>query len=153
MFSFPSPLPTTNAPFSQLYSLYLVPPNFNAVAFPLYIAPSTTNYLVRLSLAHQLRAAAEGELTKQSARIDAEAIQQGSDKAFGALSELLGDEDYYFGEKKPGLFDASVFAYTNVLLDESLDWKDTRMVDGLKRYSNLVEHRHRIYEAYFEEDH
>ena len=152
MFSFPSPQPTTNPPFSQLYSLYLVPPNFNAVAFPLYIAPSTTNYLVRLSLAHQLRAAAEGELTKLSARIDAEAIYQGSDKAFGALSELLAGEDYYFGERKPGLFDASVFAYTNVILDDGLNWKDTRMVDGLRRYPNMVEHRERIFEAYFGKD-
>jgi len=135
---------------AYLYSLYLAPPNFNAVAFPLYIAPSTTNTLVRLSLAHQLRAAAEGELTKQSARIDVEAIYLGSDKAFGALSELLGDESYYFGERKPGLFDASVFAYTNVILDEGLNWKDTRMVNGLRRYSNLVEHRERIFEAYFE---
>ena len=138
--------------FCQLYSLYLAPLNFNAVAFPLYIAPSTTNTLVRLSLAHQLRAAAEGELTKQSARIDVEATYQGSDKAFGALSELLGDEDYYFGERKPGLFDASVFAYTNILLDEGLGWKDLRVVDGLRKYSNLVEHRERIFEAYFEQD-
>ena len=86
---------------------------------------------------------------KQSARVDAEAIYQGSDKAFEALSELLGDKDYYFGEKRPGLFDASVFAYTNVILDEGLDWKDTRMLKGLLTYSNLVEHRERISKAYF----
>ena len=102
---------------------------------------------------HQLRVAAEGELYKQSPRIDAEAIYQGSDKAFGALSELLGDEDYYFGERKPGLFDASVFAYTNVLLDEGLDWKVTRMAEGLLTYSNLVEHRQRIFETYFQKEH
>ena len=144
---------TANLLLPQLYSLYLIPPNFNAVAFPLYIAPSTTSTLVRLSLAHQLRTAAEGELSKQSVRIDAESIYQGSDKAFGALSELLGDEDYYFGERKPGLFDASVFAYTNVILDEGLDWKDSRMVEGLLIYSNLVDHRQRILEAYFRNEH
>lgn len=79
-------------------------------------------------------------------------MYEGSERAFEALSELLGDEDYYFGERKPGLFDASVFAYTNVLLDEGLGWKDFRMVDGLRRYSNLVEHRERILEAYFERE-
>ena len=152
MFCFLAPQAITNPLFTQLYSLYLVPPNFDAVAFPLYIAPITTNYLVRLSLAHQLRAAAEGELLKQSARVDTEAIYQGSDKAFEALSELLGDEDYYFGEKRPGLFDASVFAYTNVILDEGLDWKDTRMVEGLLTYSNLAEHRERILGAYFQQE-
>lgn len=79
-----------------------------------------------------------------------EAIYQWSDKAFEALSELLGDDDYYFGEKKPGLFDASVFAYTNVILDEGLAWKDERMVEGLLTCPNLVEHRLRILEAYFQ---
>ena len=106
--------------------------------------------MVRLTLAHQLRAAAEGELLKQTARIDVEGIYQGSEKAFGALSELLGEKEYYFGESKPGLFDASVFAYTNTFLDERLDWRDRRMVNGLKKYPNLVKHRERIFKAYFQ---
>lgn len=49
----------------------------------------------------------------------------------------------------PGLFDASVFAYTHVLLDENLDWKDKRLVDGLKQYGNLVLHQRRIMEGWF----
>ena len=49
----------------------------------------------------------------------------------------------------PGLFDASVFAYTHILLDESLDWKDKRLTESLKHYSNLVEHQWRIVEGWF----
>jgi metaxin len=124
----------------QLYSLYLSPPNFDAIAFPLYIAPSTTNTLVRITLSHHLRAAAEAELLKQSSRIDVEAIYQESEKA---------DDEHFFREKKPGLFDASVFAYTNLLLDKGLDWKDTRMADGLRCHSNLLAHRTKIKKAYF----
>lgn len=82
--------------------------------------------------------------------IDADAIFRESDKAFEALSELLGEDDYFFGETVPGLFDASVFAYTHVLLDERIDWKDERMQEGLKRCQNLVAHRERILKAYFQ---
>ncbi|KAL2038174.1 hypothetical protein N7G274_009122 [Stereocaulon virgatum] len=134
---------------AYLYSLYLSPPNFDAIAFPLYIAPSTTNTLVRITISHQLRAAAEAELLKQSSRIDVEAIYQESEKAFAALSDLLGDDEYYFKEKKPGLFDASVFAYTNLLLDKGLGWRDTRMVNGLRCHPNLVAHQKKLKKAYF----
>ena len=49
----------------------------------------------------------------------------------------------------PGLFDASVFAYTHLLLDENLDWKDKRLTESLEQYGNLVEHQRRIVEGWF----
>ena len=49
----------------------------------------------------------------------------------------------------PGLFDASVFAYTHILLDENLDWEDKRLTKALKQYSNLAEHQRRIVEGWF----
>lgn len=133
----------------QLYSLYLSPANFDSVARPLYINSNTSNTLVRLTLSYQLRAAAQSELLKQSAIIDGEAIYRESDKAFEALSDLLGEDEYFFGTPTPGLFDASVFAYTNVLLDEGLVWKDRRMKEGLRGCQNLVAHRRRILNKYF----
>ncbi|KAL6715512.1 hypothetical protein ACLMJK_006473 [Lecanora helva] len=133
----------------QLYSLYLSSSNFASIAQPLYIDSTTSNTLVRLALAHQLRAAAQSELLKQSATIDVQAIYNESDKAFEALSELLGEEENFFREARPGLFDASVFAYTNILLDEGLEWKDKRIHEGLQKCENLVAHRRRIVKAYF----
>ncbi|MCJ1456265.1 hypothetical protein MMC28_006625 [Mycoblastus sanguinarius] len=142
-----SPNPLTQF-YYQLYSLYLTSSNFDSIVIPYYINPSTSNSLVRLTLSHQLRCAAETELLKQSPMIDVEAIYRDCDKAFEALAELLGKDEYFFGEEKPGLFDASVFAYTNVLLDNRLDWRDGRIGKGL-RYGRLLEHRTRIMEGWF----
>lgn len=77
------------------------------------------------------------------------AIHRDCDKAFDALSELLGENEYFFGERRPGLFDASVFAYTNVLLDDTLEWRDARIKEQLRKYQNLVEHRERIADKFF----
>lgn len=141
---------TSDAYAIQLYAMYLSPANFASIARPLYVDPSSSNYFVRSLLSYQLRSAAESELLKQMTIIDADAIYRESDKAFEALSELLGDDENFFGEKVPGLFDASVFAYTHVLLDERIDWKDGRMQEGLRRCQNLVAHREKILKAYFQ---
>ena len=116
---------------------------------PLYINPSTSNALTRLALSHQLRAAAETELLKSSLAIEVETIYRDCHKAFEALSELLGGDDFFFSGEMPGLFDASVFAYTHILLDENLDWKDKRLTENLKQYGNLVEHQRRIMDGWF----
>ena len=81
--------------------------------------------------------------------IDADALYRDSDKALEALSKLLGDDEFFFGERRPGLFDASVFAYTHIFLDESLDWKQKRLQEALEQFGNLVEHRKRIVEGWF----
>lgn len=123
--------------------------NFAAVAYPLYITPSSTNALVRAALASSLRAAAKTELLKQLAVVNVDNLYQECDKAWSALSHLLGDDQYFFAADRPGLFDASVFAYTNPLLDDGLAWQETRMVRGLRKCEKLVEHRERILRHYF----
>lgn len=134
---------------TQLYTLYLCPSNFDSIARPLYVDPSTSNSLARLSVSYQLRDAAQAELLKQAATIDAEILYQGSCQAFEALSELLGEGRFFFDEQKPGLFDASVFAFTNVLLDSTKAWKETRMIEDLQRFENLVKHREYLLQQYF----
>lgn len=84
--------------------------------------------------------------------LDVEALYRHCDKAFEALSELLGNDEFFFGEGTPGLFDASVFAYTHIFLDENLIWKHTRLREELEQYSNLVEHQKRIVENWFGDD-
>ena len=81
--------------------------------------------------------------------IDPEALYRDYEKALEALSELLGHDEFFFGERRPGLFDASVFAYTHIFLDEGLDWKQKRLQEALEQFSNLVEHRTRIMEGWF----
>ncbi|MCJ1366817.1 hypothetical protein MMC16_005947 [Acarospora aff. strigata] len=132
-----------------LYTLYLEPRNFAAVARRLYITPCSSNALVLATISYQLRKAAEAEILKHSPVLDIDDLYSEANNAFHALSTLLGDDTFFFGNEKPGLFDAGVFAYTHLLLDEGMGWKDTKLVKGLEKHQNLVNHRQRIYKTYF----
>ncbi|KAF2848099.1 hypothetical protein T440DRAFT_429310 [Plenodomus tracheiphilus IPT5] len=135
-----------------LYALYLSP-NAPTLSEPLYILPSSTNPFVRLSLARTLRLAAQTELLKHCTTINADTLYNQAEEAFAALDSLLGDDTWFFGAKGPGLFDASVFAYTHLLLDEGLGrgWVDGRLGDAVRGRKGLVRHRGRILERYFAE--
>ena len=132
----------------QIYSVYLSP-NATSIAEPLYVLPASTNAFVRLTIAHDLRRAAEQELLKFSAVIHAESLYKEAEDAFAALETLLGSDKWFFGASNPSLFDASVFAYTHLLLDDKMDWSETRLPDSLSRHKSLVEHRDRIVSSYY----
>lgn len=131
-----------------MYALYLDPDNFDAVARRLYVDPTTTSSVVRSVLSVQLQQAAREELLKSSQYIDASDLEAGAGNAFEALSTLLGNGQHFFNRPKPGLFDASVFAYTHLILDEGMEWKQNRLAQLLKRYKNLVQHRERMLEYF-----
>ena len=134
-----------------LHTLYLSPQNFNAVARPLYTNSSTSSSLVRYSLSKSLQTAALAAIvqTSTSPIIDVEALYRESDKAFSALSDFLGDQDWFLGEEGPGMLDAALFAYTYLLLDEAMGWREEeeRLGKGLRegRWNNLVRHKDRVY--------
>ncbi|KAL5339918.1 hypothetical protein BJX70DRAFT_362834 [Aspergillus crustosus] len=127
-----------------LYHLYLNHENFEAVAKRLYVNPSTTNSAVRSVLAAQLQQAARDELLKSSAYIDVAALESEAAEAFEALSTLLGDNTHFFDRPNPGLFDANVFSYTHLILDQKLGWKYNRLAQLLSQHENLVQHRGRL---------
>lgn len=127
-----------------LYMLYLDSQNFEAVARRLYVEPATSNALVQTALGIQLQQAARDELLKTSKFIDVADLEGDAGNAFEALSSLLGDDDYFFGRENPGLFDASVFAYTHLILDESMGWKQNRLAQLLREHQNLVQHREKL---------
>nr|CAF32034.1 hypothetical protein AfA6E3.060c [Aspergillus fumigatus] len=124
--------------------LYLDAKNFEAVARRLYVDPSTSNCAVRAALAMQLQQAARDELLKTSAYVDVVALEADAADAFEALSTLLGENDHFFNRPNPGLFDASVFAYTHLILDEGMGWKQNRLGELLRQHKNLVQHRNRL---------
>jgi metaxin len=134
----------------QLYSIYLSN-NFTSIAEPLYILPTSSNPFVRLTIARELRLAAERELLKFSSIISAETLYNQAEEAFTALDSLLGNNEWFFGADTPGLFDANVFAYTHLLLDDKLGkgWLDTRLRDTLMSRQHLVTHRNKILAKYF----
>ncbi|KAL8777497.1 MAG: hypothetical protein Q9213_007840 [Squamulea squamosa] len=139
-----------------LHTLYLSVPNFDAVARPIYILPATSSPPARLALTHHLKSAALEELRKAATApvIDVNALYWESDKAFSALSELLRDDDWFFGEAEPGLFDAGVFAYTHLLWDKGMGWneEEERLGKGLRegRWKNLLAHERRIFEKCYQ---
>lgn len=108
---------------------------------------------MRLTVARELRQAAEKELLKFSTVITAETLYNQAEEAFAALETLLGKDDWFFGASGPGLFDASVFAYTHLLLDDGLGkgWLDTRLRDALMSRKRLISHQDRILGTYFPE--
>lgn len=104
---------------------------------------------MRASISHTLRAAAESELLRYASTIDVDDLYSEADKAFEALSILLGEETWFFGNDIPALFDASVFAYTQLLLDDGFGWKEKKLCMALRRRENLVQHRERLRIRYF----
>ena len=136
----------------QLYCIYLSH-NSTSIAEPLYILPTSSNPFVRLTIARELRVAAEKELLKFSTVINAETLYNQAEEAFAALEMLLSDDDWFFGASGPGLFDASVFAYTHLLLDDNLGkgWLDTRLRNALMSRKRLIKHRNRVLDSYFSE--
>ena len=132
-----------------LYHLYLDTENFRAVAVPLYISTASSNMFLRFSIGRQLQQAAREELVKYTSIIDGQELLDGADQAFEALSMLLGDDEFFFGHGRPGLFDASVFAYTHLLASDQMEWKNTAMKDHFTKYDNLAAHQNRLEADYF----
>ena len=114
-----------------------------------YIDPSTSNAIVQATLAVQLQQAARDELLKHSNFINVNDLEADADDAFQALSTLLGTAEFFFDRDRPGLFDASVFAYTHLLLDGSMKWKYNGLARLLSKHENLVQHQQRLFEKYF----
>ncbi|KAK5746826.1 phosphatidylserine decarboxylase [Elasticomyces elasticus] len=107
-----------------LYQLYLHPSNASLL-HDLYIRPCSSNPFVQMTISHQLRTAATSEMLKSNPSsspshptIDEAEIMRDAEEAFAALAELLGGREWFFGVEKPGLFDASVHAYLELLIGE-----------------------------------
>lgn len=134
---------TKNPP--QLYALYLHATNTSLLK-TLYLPPSP---VLQLPSLHTLRNAATSEILKTTRRAVISPLQLLADAtdALRSLSALLADNDWFFGRPEPGLFDAEVFAYTYLILDETFGWADDySLARCLAKFDNLVGHRRRLHE-------
>ena len=89
--------------------------------------------------------------------MDAEEVLREGERAIEALGVLLGEAEdgWFWGREKPGLFDASVFAYTHLILygDEMGWWgvgQGRRLVKALRGREELVRHRERVLREYYD---
>ncbi|KAK0635573.1 hypothetical protein B0T17DRAFT_624314 [Bombardia bombarda] len=112
-------LPIRNA---WLQALYL-DSDQSALLDRLYIEPASSSRWIRTTLRHQLRRAAEQEILKttstpSSTTVDDKALYAAAWDAFNALAVLLAESEtgWFFSSPAPTLFDASVFAYTHLML-------------------------------------
>ena len=133
---------------AYLHALYLNPLNA-ALLRSLYVPDHP--YPVRASLLASLRTAAEEGIlaSTRGPFIDVEALYADAEEALSALGDLLEGKDWFFGE--PTLFDASVFAYTNFLLEERFVWGDERLRSLVRGFPNLITHQQRILKRYWSE--
>lgn len=133
-----------------LCQLYLAAPNSQLLR-RLYVDACSSQPLVRLAIEHQLRTAAEAEVVKASYShvISIHDIMRDAQEAFQALADLLGEDEWFYGQPSPSMFDASVFAYTQLILDEKLDWSYAPLKEKVSELPSLVRHRERILELYF----
>lgn len=127
-------------------------PRNSTLAHRLYVAPCSSQILVQKAITHQLRSAAALELEKSAGSnvVSALDLLNDAEEAFQALADLLGRDQWFFGQEQPGLFDASVFAYTCLIQDGALGWKHNPLEELLStKHENLVNHRNRVLEMYF----
>lgn len=104
-----------------------------------------------MAILYQLRRAAKSEITKFTASntiIESDIIRE-AEKAFDALSTLLGQDKWFFERDGPTLFDASVFAYVHLILTDGMRWKENYLGERVKGFGNLVKHQERILELYY----
>ena len=105
---------------AYLHALYLEPSSTSLLT-DLYIRPTTSATPVQAALLRQLRRAAEAEILKATpgaVAVDAEQIYSDAREALAALETALASSSsaWFWGASEPTFFDASVFAYTGLLI-------------------------------------
>lgn len=92
--------------------------------------------------------------------MDLEVLYKDAEEAFESLDDLLEGHQWYsqtngsaIEEQKPGMLDASVFAYTHVILtlfaSLSTNAPGARLRSSLTKCGNLLDHHNRIAREYY----
>ena len=123
--------------------------NFHPITTKCYIDPQSTSPIVRALSSRTLQTAAREDLLKAKPIIDERAVYLEAEQAFTAL-DIYVSEGIKSGRTPTSLLDAAIFSYVYLLLelDEKV-WANTRLVDMLKRFSGLREHKEIIRKHHF----
>lgn len=116
---------------------------------PIPSGPEPLQYMVR----YADQTARREELERRCmGEIRGDVLYAEAEEGYAALSTLLGNDTYFFKERcftriinvndrRPGLLDAAVFAYTWTVLDKL---GENDLAEILKKYENLVRHADRL---------
>ncbi|KIW03779.1 uncharacterized protein PV09_05082 [Verruconis gallopava] len=130
------------------YHMYLTP-NFRAITTKCYIDPQSSSSIVRFFSSRSLQEAAREDLLKTKPIIDERAIYLEAEQAFVALDTYVS-EGIKSGRSPTSLLDAAIFSYVYLLLElDGSVWMDTRLVDILKKFNGLREHKELIRKNHF----
>ncbi|KAG0635912.1 hypothetical protein HOY80DRAFT_1091075 [Tuber brumale] len=132
-----------------LYSLYLEPNNSQDLARILYCGSSVS--AVSSFLLWQTKAAARQQLlqARPGGVLDPRRIYADAGAALEAISTMLGSDTWFSGGRDPGLFDASVFAYTHLILTLRWHSEENALLRAVMRHDNLLDHEERIRGDFF----
>ncbi|KAF3931959.1 Metaxin-3 [Dactylellina cionopaga] len=115
-----------------LYALYVDPINLKNITIPSY-TDSTPVWPINYLLGLQMRQAAIDSIQGNAgtSKITGRDIYSKAEEAWTALGALLGNDKWFFGAQDAGLFDASIFAYTHLIVNLNLagsgqDLEDTK---------------------------
>ncbi|CUS14117.1 unnamed protein product [Tuber aestivum] len=134
-----------------LYALYLEPNNSQDLAGKLYCGSSVS--AVSSFLLRQAKAAARQQVLQAypGGVLDPRRIYADAGAALEAISTMLGKDTWFFGGGDPGLFDASVFAYTHLILNLRWHTGENTLFRAVMEHDNLLGHERRIRDAFFPE--
>ncbi|KAK6329699.1 hypothetical protein TWF696_003569 [Orbilia brochopaga] len=138
-----------------LYAMYVDNTTLHTVTAPKYTA-ATPIWPVTALLAGQMRHAALASIRNSTSSSSAvtttgRTLYAQAEDAWAALSTLLGQDQWFFGARDAGLFDASVFAYVHLILaaESTGSSSGAELAAGLRRHANLLEHEARIRRTWF----
>jgi hypothetical protein len=123
--------------------------NFHAITTKCYIDPQSSSSIVRALSSRNLQTAAREDLLKAKPLIDERAIYLEAEQAFTAL-DIYVSEGIKSGRAPTSLLDAAIFSYVYLLLElDERVWANRRLVDILKRFTGLREHKELIQKKHF----
>lgn len=129
------------------YNFFMEPENFNVICL-LYVKEAwPVSIFMKWQLYNQIKK--KLSIRQKTGFLNGKEIYVDASHALHALSIKLGQDVWFFGAKSPSFIDATLFAYTHLILSTNLP--DDTLIHEIRKYKNLVEHSKRIYNMYFSE--
>ncbi|QSL64319.1 hypothetical protein MERGE_001619 [Pneumocystis wakefieldiae] len=123
------------------YGFFIEPENFKKVTSLLYIKDAwPISIFTKWQLQNQVRKRLS--VRQKTGLLNAKEVYTDASYALHALSIKLGQDNWFFGAEDPSYIDATLFAYTHLVL--SINLPDDTLAREIKKHENLVKHAERV---------